>query len=117
MDGTWYAVSGLRSFNELLQNPRAIKALAIGGAALGLLIVGLLLAPLLVRGRIEREARARGFEALVNALGWVNAVRFVQQYEASGSDYTAEREAFLPAWDAGELARRVGQQQGKQERR
>jgi len=24
------------------------------------------------------ELRARGFEALVNALGWVNAVRFIQ---------------------------------------
>lgn len=37
------------------------------------------------------ELRAKGFEALVGALGWVNAVRFLQQYEKSSLDYTRER--------------------------
>ena len=41
------------------------------------------------------ELRARGFEALVSALGWVNAVRFIQEYEPSARNYTAEREAVL----------------------
>ena len=27
------------------------------------------------------ELRRRGFEALVQALGWVNAVRFLRQYD------------------------------------
>ncbi len=46
------------------------------------------------------ELRRQGFEALVNALGWVNAVRFLQQYETSRLDYTRERDQFLPNWDA-----------------
>ncbi len=53
------------------------------------------------------ELRARGFDALVRALGWVNAVRFIQQYETSSHDYTAEREQILPNWDAAELLRRM----------
>lgn len=53
------------------------------------------------------ELRVRGFDALVDALGWVNAVRFVQQYEASRLDYTAERADILPPWDAAELVRRL----------
>ncbi len=46
------------------------------------------------------ELRRQGFEALVKALGWVNAVRFLQQYEASRLDYTQERRQILPDWDA-----------------
>jgi hypothetical protein len=46
------------------------------------------------------ELRERGFSALVSALGWVNAVRFIQQYEVSSFDYTKERELILPNWDA-----------------
>ena len=53
------------------------------------------------------ELRARGFEVLVRSLGWVNAVRFVQQYETSKLDYTAERETLLPNWDAHEMVRRM----------
>ena len=46
------------------------------------------------------ELRQRGFDALVAALGWVNAVRFIQQYETGIGDYTREREQMLPDWDA-----------------
>ena len=53
------------------------------------------------------ELRLRGFDVLVDALGWVNAVRFVQQYETSRLDYTAERDRILPPWDAAELVRRL----------
>jgi hypothetical protein len=53
------------------------------------------------------ELRHRGFAALVDALGWVNAVRFVQQYETSRLDYTAERDRILPEWDREELVRRL----------
>lgn len=58
------------------------------------------------------ELRSRGFEALVRALGWVNAVRFIQQYESSRQDYTAERDAILPDWDAAEMARRMKAMRG-----
>lgn len=53
------------------------------------------------------ELRSRGFDALVERLGWVNAVRFLQQYELSRLDYTAERERILPPWPADELVRQL----------
>jgi hypothetical protein len=53
------------------------------------------------------ELRHRGFDALVDALGWVNAVRCVQQYETSRLDYTAERDRILPAWGREELICRL----------
>jgi hypothetical protein len=53
------------------------------------------------------ELRRQGFEALVAALGWVNAVRFLQQYEISRLDYTQERQQFLPDWDAETLVRKA----------
>ncbi|HMH51466.1 MAG TPA: hypothetical protein VK548_14610 [Candidatus Acidoferrum sp.] len=53
------------------------------------------------------ELRRRGFEALVQGLGWVNAVRFLRQYEVGEGDYTRERDAFLPDWDAETLVKRA----------
>jgi hypothetical protein len=53
------------------------------------------------------ELRARGFAVLAAALGWVNAVRFIQQYEPSRQNYTLEREEILPDWDAAEMVRRM----------
>ena len=53
------------------------------------------------------ELRRRGFEALVQALGWVNAVRFLGQYEVGQGDYTRERDAFLPGWDTETLVKRA----------
>jgi len=53
------------------------------------------------------ELRARGFDALVKNLGWVNAVRFIQQFERSSRDYTTERDAILPSWDASEMMQRM----------
>lgn len=46
------------------------------------------------------ELRARGFEALVRSFGWVNAVRFIHQFEKSGLDYKAERDTLLPSLSA-----------------
>jgi hypothetical protein len=51
--------------------------------------------------------RRLGFEALVAALGWVNAVRFLQQYETNRLDYTRERQQLLPDWDAETLIRKA----------
>ena len=53
------------------------------------------------------ELRTHGFEALVQSLGCVNAVRFIQQHEPSRLNYTAERSAILPDWDAAEMVRRI----------
>ena len=53
------------------------------------------------------ELRSRGFDALVDALGWSNAVRFIQQYETTRFDYTEERRGILPAWSPEELVGRL----------
>lgn len=55
------------------------------------------------------ELRARGFKALVDALGWVNAVRFLRQYEPGTGNYTEERDAILPDWDAATLVRKASE--------
>lgn len=63
------------------------------------------------------ELRRRGFEALVHVLGWVNAVRFLRQYEVGQGDYGRERDAFLPGWDAETLVRKaLGQPQEREGR-
>lgn len=59
----------------------------------------------MTQGLLEpAELRRRGFESLVAALGWANAVRFVQQYELSAHNYTTERDNILPDLDAAKLA-------------
>jgi hypothetical protein len=53
------------------------------------------------------ELRIRGFKALVDALGWVNAVRFLRQYEPGIGNYTDERDDILPDWDAATLVQKA----------
>lgn len=53
------------------------------------------------------ELRRRGFLALVEKLGWVNAVQFIRQYEAGQGNYAHDRDTFLPSWDAQTLADRT----------
>jgi hypothetical protein len=60
------------------------------------------------------DLRRRGFEALVGSLGWVNAVRFLQQYETSRLNYTAERDQLLPDWDAESLVRKARERIARQ---
>jgi len=55
------------------------------------------------------ELRSRGFEALAQSLGWVNAVRFIHQYERSGNNYTSEREVLLPQLSGEELVKRMNE--------
>ena len=54
-----------------------------------------------------RELREEGFRVLVGALGWVDAVRFIQQYGLGQGDYTQERDRILPDWDAETLVQRA----------
>ena len=53
------------------------------------------------------ELRNRGFRALTEALGWVNAVRFLRQYEPGSGNYTEERRTLLPEWDATTLVQQA----------
>ena len=51
----------------------------------------------------QSELRNRGFQVLTEALGWVNAVRFLRQYDPGSGNYTEERRTLLPDWDASTL--------------
>lgn len=53
----------------------------------------------------QSELRHRGFQALTEALGWVNAVRFLRQYDPGSGNYTEERRTLLPEWDTATLVR------------
>jgi hypothetical protein len=53
------------------------------------------------------ELMERGFTALVEALGWVDAVRFMQLYEVSNHDYTKERWNIVPDWDVETMMEKV----------
>ncbi len=44
----------------------------------------------------QSELREKGFRALADALGWVNAVRFLRQYDPGVGNYTEERTSILP---------------------
>ena len=71
----------MRSFNELLQSPRALKALVATGSLFGLLLLGLVAAPAVVRCRLESAARDRGLEATASGVScglgriWLRGVR------------------------------------------
>ncbi|NJR40717.1 MAG: hypothetical protein HC781_20155 [Leptolyngbyaceae cyanobacterium CSU_1_4] len=41
------------------------------------------------------ELNRRGFSALVNALGYADAIRFVRQFDNGSGDYTKERHQWL----------------------
>ena len=59
-----------------------------------------------------RELRESGFRALTEAIGWVNAVRFLRQLDPGSGDYTEERRTILPEWDPATLLRRAGELEG-----
>jgi hypothetical protein len=43
----------------------------------------------------------------VKELGWVNAVRFLREYEVGGGDYVRDRDGILPSWDAVTLVKKA----------
>jgi hypothetical protein len=105
----------LRSFNELLQSPRALKALLAGGSVFSLLVLGLLAAPALVRGKVERAAQARGFVAQVESvrlgLGtvWVRGVRVT----SPGDDFELRLDAVAVNALSGNVKASGGSLRGK----
>lgn len=58
------------------------------------------------------ELRERGFRALADALGWVNAVRFLREYDPGSGNYTQERAALLPDLSLDELTAEIERIQG-----
>jgi len=63
----------------------------------------------------QSELRDRGFRALVEALGWANAVRFLGQYDPGSGNYTEERRTLLPDWDAATLIQKAKELQKPRE--
>jgi hypothetical protein len=63
----------------------------------------------------QSELRHRGFQALTEALGWGNAVRFLRQYDPGVGDYTEERRTLLPEWDAPTLVQEARKLQAPRE--
>ena len=43
------------------------------------------------------QLHQKGFEALIAALGYVDAVRFIKQFDSGQGDYTRERHQWLDA--------------------
>jgi hypothetical protein len=41
------------------------------------------------------ELNRKGFQALVDSLGYVDAVRFIKQFDNGEGDYTKERDRWL----------------------
>ena len=105
----------MRSFNELLQSPRALKALVAGGSVFSLLLIGLLAAPSMVRGKVERAARERGLEAQVESvrLGWGKVWLRGVRVTSPGDDFEARVDAVgVGAW-SGAVQASGGSVQGK----
>jgi hypothetical protein len=51
------------------------------------------------------ELRRRGMEVLIRELGYVNAMRFMLQYETGHGDYAKDRSRFLPNWTVDDITR------------
>jgi hypothetical protein len=56
------------------------------------------------------EVRQIGLEVLLERLGPVGMVRFLQQFETGYGDYTAERETWLAETDIDTLVAQIQQQ-------
>jgi hypothetical protein len=55
------------------------------------------------------EIRQVGLEALLERLGPVGMIRFLQQYETGYGNYTAERESWLTETNLGKLVAKIQQ--------
>jgi hypothetical protein len=49
----------------------------------------------MTREMTDAEVQEAGFQALLEALGPVNAIRFLRQFDKGHGDYTKERHAWL----------------------
>ena len=108
----------LRSLNELLQSPRVLKSLAAGGSVLALLLIGILSAPAFVRGKVERAARERGFEAQIGSVGfgWGSvAVRDLRVTAPGDSDFEARIDGVRVSVLSGAVSATGGSVRGKGE--
>ena len=57
------------------------------------------------------ELNAKGFNALVDALGYVDAVRFLKQFDNGSGDYTRDRAQWLDRLSLDEIVADIQQRQ------
>jgi hypothetical protein len=53
------------------------------------------------------QIRVAGYRALLQELGPVNLIRFLQQFESGYGDYTQERHEWLDQYTVAEIAQEV----------
>lgn len=49
------------------------------------------------------ELYRKGFKALVDALGYADAIRFIRQFDSGSGDYTTERHQWLDSLTMDEI--------------
>ncbi len=57
------------------------------------------------------ELYRKGFQALVDALGYVDAIRFIRQFDNGSGDYTKERHQWLDQLTMDEILTDIKQRQ------
>jgi hypothetical protein len=58
------------------------------------------------------ELNHKGFQALVEALGYVDAIRFIKLFDNGSGDYTQERHQWLDKLSLDEIWDDIQQRQG-----
>ncbi len=57
------------------------------------------------------ELYRKGFKALVDALGYDDAIRFIRQFDAGSGDYTTERHQWLDSLTMDEILADISSRQ------
>ena len=63
---------------------------------------------------IPIELTRKGFKSLINTLGYVDAIRFLRQFDNGSGDYTQERHEWLDKLSRDEIIRDIQQRQQTQ---
>lgn len=59
------------------------------------------------------ELNRKGFKALVDALGYADAIRFIRQYDNGSGDYTKERHQWLDSLTLNDIWADIQQRQSQ----
>lgn len=62
------------------------------------------------------ELTRRGFKALVDALGYADAIRFIKQFDLGSKDYTKERQQWLDKMSLEDIWADIQQRQSQAEK-
>ena len=62
------------------------------------------------------ELTRKGFKALVDALGYADAIRFIKQFDLGSGDYTKERQQWLDKMSLEDICADIQQRQSQAEK-